>query len=89
VALADGGDGLAAGGAARVELTAEAVTAGSQNSAPRVHALIDAGAASPDGEWAFTLAPGQIMLLAVAAVHEETPLPAGYTLSVRPAADSR
>lgn len=75
--------------AAPVAWSVQAVTAGSQNRAPRVHPLVDPQDSAPEGDWTFTLAPGEIMLLAVAAISDETPLPAAYRLSVRPAAVSR
>ena len=59
----------------------QAVTSGSRTDLASVHPLLGP-ADAPTGEWSFTLAPGETLLLAVSAVNADAARPATYDLAL-------
>ncbi len=56
-------------------------TSGSQTTFPRVHLLINNTDTTTKGEWSIPLAQGEGLTLAVAAVNDDTTVPASFSLS--------
>ncbi len=56
-------------------------TSGTQTTFPRVHLLINDTDTTTKGEWRVPLAQGEVLTLAVAAVNDDTTVPATFSLS--------